>query len=189
MAKDQGRNRVVQLGTGSGLEEPVRRWAFWRRKGKKPLSPDVLIEQGLVTRVPIKVAIEKLRGFVADHQGTVTRVEEDTLELEIESPMYSARRKCDVGVLFVMNMRFSEEQLRAQASSAKTSAAVSQIRLYVTISSQKTKDVCPGEMVQRARQIMTSLRAYLMALAEADATQEGTLRKAKRILVPWLFQR
>jgi diguanylate cyclase (GGDEF)-like protein len=186
MAKDQGRNRVIQLGTGAGHEKPARRWAFWRRTSRRPLSPEVLVEQDLVIHVPIRVVIEKLRGFVADHQATVTKVEEDALELGIEGALYSARRKSDVGVLFAVNMQFMEEQLRREESSAKSSAGVLQIRLHVTISSQKTKDPSPGGMIHRARQIMTSLRAYLMASAEGDLLQERTRRKARRILMPWL---
>jgi predicted signal transduction protein with EAL and GGDEF domain len=60
-AKDQGRNQVVQLGDGM-IEEKVKRswWPFQSLRG------GALVEVTLVSAVPIEVAVQKLRGFIAD---------------------------------------------------------------------------------------------------------------------------
>ena len=63
MAKAKGRNMVVQL--GSGGEQGAEAGA-----GRAD-RPTGLLEQTLVTPVPLQIAIEKLRGFVADHQATI----------------------------------------------------------------------------------------------------------------------
>src|SRR5512140_1421002 len=61
MAKENGRNRVVQLGVGA--EQPE---ACAVREARQTASANrsVRLEQSLVTPVPLAVAIEKLRGFV-----------------------------------------------------------------------------------------------------------------------------
>src|SRR5262245_2260268 len=65
MAKDQGRNQVVQLGDGM-MEEKVKRswWPFQSLRG------GALVEAVLVSAVPIEVAVQKLRGFIADRKST-----------------------------------------------------------------------------------------------------------------------
>ena len=67
-AKAMGRNTVVQLGCGMSGEspEPISNWwsNFWL-----PGRPELLMEKKLVTGVPIEVVIEKLRGFVVDHDA------------------------------------------------------------------------------------------------------------------------
>ena len=65
MAKAKGRNTVVQLGTGGVRPQATKPSAAARRRR----SPAQLIEQTLWTPVPLQMAIEKLRGFVADHRG------------------------------------------------------------------------------------------------------------------------
>src|SRR4029077_8829577 len=71
-AKDQGRNQVVQLGDGM-MEEKVKRswWPFvaWGTRA--------LVEATLVTTVPIEVAVQKLRGFIADQDAKIIKTNEN----------------------------------------------------------------------------------------------------------------
>ena len=76
-AKDQGRNQVVQLGDGM-MEEKVKRTVGGRsshgaavRWSKRPWS----------TTVPIEVAVQKLRGFIADQDAKIVKTNENELEL------------------------------------------------------------------------------------------------------------
>ena len=66
MAKAKGRNVVVQLGSGSGGETVETRPAAWAPAAARPKET---LEQELITPVPVRMAIEKLRGFVADHRA------------------------------------------------------------------------------------------------------------------------
>ena len=77
MAKSKGRNMVVQLGTAAA-RRAMRRSGPAANAGR----PDELIEQILLTPVPLQMAIEKFRGFVADHRATILKIEGNRMELE-----------------------------------------------------------------------------------------------------------
>ena len=83
MAKASGRNSVVQLGTGTGGENETRRDRRRLVLGVGPARTE-LLEQDLVTPVPVKMAIEKLRGFVADHQAKIIAINGNQVQLEID---------------------------------------------------------------------------------------------------------
>ena len=69
-AKQRGRNMVVQLGTGiTEPEEPPKGFSWFRRPG----AMDLIVQKRLVTTVPLKMAVEKIRGFVADHHAEIDR--------------------------------------------------------------------------------------------------------------------
>ena len=73
---------VVQMGVGqAGAEPELRRrwWQFWRTA-----LPDAVLEQKLLTPVPLKVAIEKLRGFVADHQANVESIDDSRICMSLD---------------------------------------------------------------------------------------------------------
>ena len=68
MAKAKGRNTVVQLGTGSAAFDHPLGDADWSA-ASGPSGRERLLQQQLVTSVPMSVAVEKLRGFIADHRA------------------------------------------------------------------------------------------------------------------------
>ena len=86
MAKEQGRNQVVQL--GNGMEKQVDEETWWWFGG---LAAQPVIETELTTAVPIDIAIAKLRGFVSDHQAKIISTHENSVELEISSEKVSLR--------------------------------------------------------------------------------------------------
>ncbi len=138
MAKQAGRNIVVQLGSG-GSEEPVERrgrWWFWQAKTAGPL-----LECDLVTNVPINITAEKLRGFVSDQRGQITSVQEDQVEILIQSGKFgSARRRSDrclplyVKLLFKSEERNNERVKDVRTFGSKTSPSrILQTRIHVLI--------------------------------------------------------
>jgi diguanylate cyclase (GGDEF)-like protein/PAS domain S-box-containing protein len=184
LAKAKGRNTVVQLGTGgceTSLEVP--------RAGRPdaPAESAQLVEQTLWTPVPLQIAIEKLRGFVADHGATILKIDGNQVQLEIaEKGPGRLRRLTDRAMSFQVNLRFEEQRLRKEESGH----VGHQIRtkIYVSINPCKDRDRRRSDVRHRARQMLTSFRAYLMATAEEDlgASPRGTWVRAKRILAPWL---
>ena len=67
----------------------------------------------MVTSVPLKVAVEKLRGFIADHFAQVKSVEANTITLILEGAGTKfARRNSDRQIPFVVEMEFAEERPR-----------------------------------------------------------------------------
>src|SRR5208337_4966160 len=74
-AKENGRNQVVQLGSGLNAKSEQRDDDTSPTNAKG--DPGVVVRQTLVTPVPTKMAIEKLRGFVADHAASILIVDGD----------------------------------------------------------------------------------------------------------------
>jgi len=87
-AKDQGRNQVVQLGDGM-IEEKVKRswWPFQAFRGS------ALVEATLITAVPIEVAIQKLRGFIADQEAKIVKTNDNELQLIVTDGQVQANRR------------------------------------------------------------------------------------------------
>ena len=70
-----------------------------------------LIEKKLITSVPINMAVEKLRGFVADHKARITAVDGNQISLEIEVQQTSRlRRITDRPATFIVDLLIEEER-------------------------------------------------------------------------------
>jgi diguanylate cyclase (GGDEF)-like protein len=180
-AKSNGRNQVVQLGSGSE-EEPAdeKRVSFWPFQAARPKE---LIEQTLVTAVPIKMAIEKLRGFVADHQANIIAIDGNLVQLEIEEKRQGGfRRLTDRPVMFHLQIGFEEQRLKREDD--PTSDGVTRTKIQVGISVRKNRDRRREDVFDRARDMLASFRSYLMA-TEEEAPPAGPISKAKRFF-PWL---
>ena len=183
MAKDRGRNIVVQLGSGSGDDEREQSKKFWNRKSR---DSDVAIKKTLVTPVPIKIAIEKLRGFVADHEARIVEIDGNEVRLEIDDRSRSRfRRLADRPVCFSVSLRFEEEWCQ-RGDTEKSGRGISRTKIHVVIAPRKNRDRRQENLAERAREVLVSFRSYLMATEESDDSSKSTLRKAKRILAPWL---
>ena len=178
-AKAQGRNRVVQLGSGSDPPtdpEPKRRWA------RKPAGPKLLLETDLLTGAPISVTVEKLRGFVADHQAKVNKIEGNHVQLELEdNPSDATRRRNDRPVTFTIDLRF-EEVCMEQSSAGQS---VSRTRVRVAVYPKSSRDRRRDDLAVRAQRVLSSFRSYLIATEDKPALG-GVLRSVKQILTPWL---
>ena len=116
MAKENGRNQVVQL--GSGLDAKPE-----QREGDACAAPPRTIRarsssRRCVTPVPTKMAIEKLRGFVADHEAKILKIDGNQIQLEIAETCDShLRRLTDRPVTFQLDLRFEEQRAAAGSRS------------------------------------------------------------------------
>jgi diguanylate cyclase (GGDEF)-like protein len=182
MAKARGRNTVIQLGTGSPSEGKGTQKGFWSvKKGR----PQQLFHQVLVTPVPIRIAAEKLRGFVADHQAKIVKIDGSRVTLEIHDQRPSRmRRLTDRPLTFTVELSFHEERF---GRNTKDSSPAGVLRTKIRVSIGPTKDRDRRrDVADRARDVMSSLRSYLMAADDEPPPQEGALQRAKRILTPWM---
>jgi diguanylate cyclase (GGDEF)-like protein len=171
MAKSQGRNRVVQLGTGTSrlghpLDDDV--WSTLPESGD-----DRLFQRQFVTSVPMSVAIEKLRGFVADHRATIVEVSENNMRLRLEhQPTDQRRRAGDRSTTFVIDLRFEEGFRRRKQPGDGSSepgaiaARVPRTRIRFSISPRTNRERRHEETLSRAREVLVSFRSYLMATEE-----------------------
>ncbi len=85
------------------------------------------------------MAIEKLRGFVADHRATILKIDGNQVQLEItEKGPGRLRRLTDRPVSFQMDLRFEEQRLRKEESEY----VGHQIRtkIYISINPRKDRD-------------------------------------------------
>jgi diguanylate cyclase (GGDEF)-like protein/putative nucleotidyltransferase with HDIG domain/PAS domain S-box-containing protein len=170
-AKDQGRNQVVQLGDGMNGEEKKKGWwpfASWRGQA--------LIEVQLVTAVPMEVSVQKLRGFIADHEAKISKTGEDHLRLELsDGGQGQNRRLGDRAQEFSIDLQFQEEHVEKSNSQGFAAGSYVQTKVVVTIRPRRDRDRRRDATTDKARQLLGSLKSYLMAkeLNEADiATPE-----------------
>ena len=159
-AKENGRNAVVQLGSGIGAEAPVVKptgfWA-WLRGGA---APEQVLKRTLGTSVPFNVVVEKMRGFVADHHAQIDTIAETSLVLKIDgaiSPMM--RRSGDRSVPFLIEMQFEESQQLGARGQGKTVRTL----VHVTIRPQRGRDRRRRDVLERAQRLLASLKSYLVA--------------------------
>jgi len=182
MAKSKGRNMVVQLGSGSGAEPP--KTSFWNRG-----AGEMLLEQDLVTPVPIQMAVEKLRGFVADHQARIASVEGNHVRLEMSESRDSwMRRISDRPMSFCLDIRLEEERQGAEEPEAGRDGPV-RTKIHVAISPRRSRDRRRANITHRARQVLVSLRSYLMATELQSEPAPGVLRRVGRMFTPWRKQK
>jgi diguanylate cyclase (GGDEF)-like protein/PAS domain S-box-containing protein len=190
-AKDGGRNMVVQLGTGIRSAEKSS-WSQGWRSLFGGQAAEVLLDRTLLTMVPLKVTAEKLRGFVADHQAQLVKVDDDRVTLTIDSQFIPLlRRTTDRAVPFQIELTFYEKQLPVEGRQAQTALRT---LIHVSIRPKRQRDRRLRDSIERARQLLASLKSYLMAqdylMPDAPeslpASREGILRSSQRLLSHWL---
>jgi diguanylate cyclase (GGDEF)-like protein/PAS domain S-box-containing protein len=183
MAKADGRNCVVQLGAGSTAKSQQAKPKSNRRSAE---SDAKLIERKLITSVPIKMAVEKLRGFVADHKAKITAVDGNQISLEIEEQQTSRfRRLTDRPAMFTIDLLIEEEHSATDTSPPNTSPLV-RTAIHVSIAPQITRNRRHNDIMQRAGELLASLSAYLIAYDETAPSSERAWVRVRRLLIPWL---
>ena len=183
MAKANGRNCVMQLGAGSTVTNQQSKAKFRRRSVE---SSAKLIEKKLITSVPINMAVEKLRGFVADHKARITAVDGNQISLEIEVQQTSRlRRITDRPATFIVDLLIEEERL-AQNSGLPNASPFVRTGVHVSITPQITRNRRRNDTLLRANELLASLSAYLMAYDETTPSSERVWVRVSRLLVPWL---
>ncbi len=170
MAKEQGRNQVVQLGNGMEIETKKNPW--WKFAS---LRAQPVVDTTLTSAVPIDIAIEKLRGFVSDHQAKILSTKENSVELEVSSEKVSYdRRKGDSHVTFRVEMQFSEERIERSNNLGFAAGEYAQTKVHLKIRPKRTKKRRKADMAERARLIQQSIKAYLMAKEGEETTATFT---------------
>ncbi len=174
-AKESGRNRVVQLGTGIPGDEKERRRHAWRR-WFQPRPSTQLLEETLVTAVPLAVTLEKLRGFVSDHHARIVATEDGKLALQITTQTVSARRKTGRPVSLLVDLQFAERRTEETGRSVPV-ASGTMVHVVVRLASSRDRRRANAE--QGARQVFASLKSYFMA-----QTYDGSFNPTERKPTP-----
>ena len=84
-AKEAGRNRVIELGTGLNETSPPplsrKTWWPWSR----PKVKNTPRNQTLITSEPMEATVQKIRGFLADQGGKLIHVHQNQLVIQVNS--------------------------------------------------------------------------------------------------------
>lgn len=156
-AKDQGRNQVVQLGNGMPEEGTKMSWFSF-----KPWKGGALVDTTLSTNVPIELAIEKLRGFISDREARILRVTEDEVRLEV-SEIANLKNGGSQTMTFVIEIKFGQERKAGTNAAGLAMGEYVHTVANVKIRPKRERDRRRGQVVDRARLLLSSLKSYMMA--------------------------
>jgi hypothetical protein len=156
LAKEGGRNRVVQLGAGGAQSQQHE--SFWKRWFG---SSNHAIERKLITPVPLSVAVEKLRGFVADHDAQVIFANSEHVVLKLQQRGdNNGRRGSDGEVTFQIELSFAETQVPAANKKGDTSLRTA---FHAVVRPLYLFDRRSRKVQKRAEQMLFSVKSYLLA--------------------------
>jgi hypothetical protein len=134
-----------------------------------------LVDTVLLTNVPMKVALEKVNGFAADHDAQITHADADSAHLTIVGdPSRTTRRNSDRPFAFIVELRFMEERVPSANGAGLPAGHMARTRVEVTIRSKNGRERRRSNAPEMARRMLVSLRSYLMAFEE-DAAPEALL--------------
>lgn len=176
-AKAKGRNTVVQLGSGNNGEpgRPKSPLWPWRRK-----SAPLAVSRVFHTDVPPNLALEKLRGFIADHQARVTRVDRNRMDIEIEDRApQRQRRRSDRPACFALEIILDEERPRA----ASQGAARTRLQVHATLA--RYRDRRRRDLAERLHDLLESFRSYMMVTEEEATVVPNMLLRAVSVAAHW----
>ncbi|MFW6170031.1 MAG: diguanylate cyclase domain-containing protein [Planctomycetota bacterium] len=156
-AKESGRNQVVQLGSGMPDTPTKQRRNFFRR-WMQSVPSGYLLEETLITTVPLAVTMEELRGFISDHHAEIAPSEDSQLRLYITQEADKKRRASDRPTCFIMSLQFFEIK---KATEHRWDANSTIIRVSIQLA--KTRDRRQHNIHERARLLFAGLQAYFMA--------------------------
>jgi len=160
-AKENGRNRVVQLGSGIASnekdEEPTSGWLGWLHPPKPQLDQSVTLR----TPVPVDLAVEKLRGFIADHRAEIIHVTQQEVSLRLNVRAEGGRRVADQQFVLNMVVALSEDRGEPGDRPGRTSP-ISTIA-NVTTKTVRSRDRRNRELQPCVKALIGSLKSYLMA--------------------------
>lgn len=171
LAKDTGRNRVVQL--GHGTQEKCQStttssgWFGWF--GKKETST-ALVEKEYLTAVPLDVAVQKLSGFINDHQAEVIKIEQARIAMKIDckhTPI--ANRSGDRSLLMTMDVNLERVLLKVQGRREST---LSKTKITVSLNAPKVRERRRVAVIEQANLLLASFQAYLVAQEIDEKTRE-----------------
>lgn len=156
-AKESGRNMVVQLGAGGmeaeeAKESVLKRWRNWFQADGGP----EIVRTRLATNVPLTIVAEKLKGFIADHYAEIMLFEDNRVALQVSCGRVSGlRRQADRSAVFHIGLTFTDWK---EPSGMNRGTIID-----VLIRPRRNRDRRQKAVRERARQLMQSLKAYLMA--------------------------
>ncbi len=176
-AKSTGRNRVVQLGAGQAVDDarpqPTQEfvkasnpsWLDWF-VGRQQVT---LLECERLAPVPHSVAIQKLEGFISDHQAEVLKTEPHRVTLKIDAHRTDGARRGERQTAMIMEVTIKPVDYR----NPRTNAYQSKTKLDIVIRSINSRDRRTETLLGHANQLLFSFNSYLVTQAITDDIRDG----------------
>ena len=115
----------------------------------------------MVTPVPADLAIEKLRGFIADHGAEIIHVTENQVSMKVTATCSSGgRRRVDQRIDLNAQLTLSESIVERCPDDSRPT--VSNTTIYITLRPIRNRDRRSNELSVCVDQVIASLRSYLM---------------------------
>lgn len=155
-AKDNGRNRVVQLGSGHHTDQPAserKGWFSWFGNSEKSSESRCEIRTG----VPLDLTVEKLRGFIADHNAEIIEVVENQISMKINVVCSdSGRRRADRQLAIRVGLALSEVKVDDDSPIQNVTNVKIELRPF------RIRDRRNSELAECFTQVVASLKSYLI---------------------------
>ncbi|TWT42520.1 diguanylate cyclase domain-containing protein [Botrimarina hoheduenensis] len=177
-AKDQGRNQVVQL--GDGMSEATTSKTSWFGKwfsGGLVGGSGRVIETRLVSNVPIELAVEKLKGFVADRDVKILKAGLNELRLLVEDR--GGSHKGERPIEFLIDLQLSETHVERTNTQGFAAGKYVITNVDVSIRAKRDRDRRRGRAIERGRLMLGSLKSYLMAREDDSEPAPEAAQAAK----------
>ena len=159
LAKETGRNRVVQLGAGQTETKVTfesKGWGSWFRRRNSSSS---IVQKEYLTAVPADVAVEKLSGFINDHKAAILSIEADQATLQVDCRHYdNRRRQADRPTRMIVVVKWQQVEMEARQGQSHTKTW-----LMISVGSNESRDRRMAALLEQATQIIRSLVAYMGA--------------------------
>ncbi|MEM7557697.1 MAG: diguanylate cyclase, partial [Planctomycetota bacterium] len=183
MAKENGRNRVMQLGAGQDIDVAVetefpeeqpneaRRngWLSWFANSRQPL-----FERDFLASLPRDLAVQKLDGFIHDHGGQVESVEDNLVVIRLKCNSKEVRKGDRITNML---MRIEIKEVQFDSGARGRTSYQNRTLFAVSVLPHRARDRREGSLRNQAVQLMISFQAYLAAEAI-----DGDLRS--KIIMP-----
>jgi len=168
-AKQTGRDRVVSIsGNDSTTANATKKskpenkqantsWLSWLGTGEvEPMA-----KADLISNVPRGIAIEKLKGFIADSKAEIIHIETERVHLRVDcrnAPM--TRRDADRPTVFEIKIDLEDIDV---AGIGRADGIQRQTRLKLEIFAGRNRDRRTDALVDQANRLRHSFQAYLVA--------------------------
>jgi hypothetical protein len=158
-AKDEGRNRVIQLGSGM-LDEPIveqkQSWLFWLANS----GTEIVVERRLLASVPLNICAGKLKGFTSDHGAEIVEVIGDHVVLKVDGHGSAVlHRRSDRIPPFYVELTFQETRFCPDGNHQ----SIVRTLIHVKVRPKRKRDRRRRSMEDRANQLINSVKAYFIA--------------------------
>ncbi len=159
-AKEAGRNRVIQLGTGTYDPRPTPRakktWLPWWR----PQITKTSRVQSLITAEVMESTVAKIRGFLSDQSGKIVHVHQNKIVIQLDSSTLGLHAKPNSKIDLRVELRLDPAPPESGGGEA-----VLQRGTQVTVNVQTIDEfeTAPAKLELAIGDFFTSLKSYLVA--------------------------